>query len=77
MCRSILSLSKITHQLWRDHPFIQRNRTTERTVGVGVRGDRELGGGGWTKFEKKRGGVGNIGGGSSKNRAVSIHLSTM
>ena len=34
--------------------------TTERTVEVGVGGDREVGGGGgWTTFEK--GGIGNIG----------------
>ena len=46
MCRSILSLSKIAHYMWCDHPFNQRNRTTERTVGVGVGvgGDREVGG---------------------------------
>ena len=35
-CRSILSLSKIAHQMWHDHPISQRNRTTERTVGVGA-----------------------------------------
>ena len=46
MCRSILSLSKIAHQMWRDHPFGQRNMTTERTMGVGVGGDREVRGGG-------------------------------
>ena len=28
--------------MWRDHPFSQKNRTTERTVGVGVGGDREV-----------------------------------
>ena len=50
--RSILSLGKIAHQMWRDHPFSQRNRTTERTVGVGLGGDRKVGGRGWTKFEK-------------------------
>ena len=43
MCRSILSLSKIAHQMWCDYSFSQRNRTTERTVGVEVRGDREVG----------------------------------
>ena len=31
--------------MWRDHPFRQRNRTTERAVGVGVGGDREVGAG--------------------------------
>ena len=48
--------------MWRDHPFSQKNRTTERTVRVKVGGDREMGWGGveWTKFEK--GWVGNIGG---------------
>ena len=57
MCRSTLSLSKIAHQMWHDHPFSQRNRTTERVAGVG-----------WTKFGKRRG-LGNIGG-SSKNCGV-------
>ena len=37
--------------MWHDHQFSQRNRTTVGTVGVGVGGDRELGGGG-TKCEK-------------------------
>ena len=47
---SIISLSKKAHQMCWDHPFSQRNKTTERAVGVGVGGDRE----GWTKFVKKR-----------------------
>ena len=42
MCRSALSLSKIAHQMWRDHPFSQGNRTTEGLVGMGVGGDREV-----------------------------------
>ena len=29
--------------MWCDYSFSQRNRTTERTVGVEVRGDREVG----------------------------------
>ena len=29
----LLSLSKIAHQMWCDHPFSQRNKTTKRTVG--------------------------------------------
>ena len=41
-----IPLSKLTHQIWRDHPFSQRNKTTERAVGVGVGGDREVRGGG-------------------------------
>ena len=30
--------------MWWDPPFSQRNKTTERTVGVGVGDDREGGG---------------------------------
>ena len=53
MCRSIVPLSKITHQMWRDHPLSQRNKGKKSSwVGVWKRGR------GWTKFEK--GGVGNI-----------------
>ena len=44
--------------MWRDHPFSQRNRKTERTVGVEVGGDRKVWRGGWTKFEKGEGGGG-------------------
>ena len=51
MCGSILSLCKLPHEKWHDHPFSQRNRTTEKGGG----------GGGWPKFEK--GVVGNTGGG--------------
>ena len=36
-----LSLSKIAHQIWHNHPFSQRNNTTERAVWFGVGGDRE------------------------------------
>ena len=42
-----------------DHPFSQRNRTTERTVGLEVGDNREVGERGtrgWTKFETERGG---------------------
>ena len=43
--------------MWPNHPFSHRNRTMERTVGVGVGGDREWGGGGGLqkKIEKRRG----------------------
>ena len=44
--------------MWCDHPFAQRNKTTERAEGLEV-GEDMGGGGGWTKFEK---GGGNIGG---------------
>ena len=62
MCRSIISLSKIANQIWRDQPFSQRYKTTERAVG-GVGGGwgsvdcwrrkRKEGRGGWTKFENR------------------------
>ena len=56
--------SKIAHQMRRDHPFSQRNRITERTVGVEVGGDREVGERWLDKIWKRRG-VSNIGGSSS------------
>ena len=59
MYRSTVSLSKIICQMWRDHPFSQRNKATERAVGVEVGDENKIW---WTKFEKK--GVGNIGGSS-------------
>ena len=55
VCRSIISLSKIVYQMWHDHSFSQRNKTTERAVfsqrnktteravGVGLGGKRERG----------------------------------
>ena len=46
MCRFIILLSKIAHQMWWDQVFNQRNKTTERAVGLGVGGDREGGQGG-------------------------------
>ena len=57
MWRSIISLSKIANQMWPDHAFSQRNKTTERAVGVGETGERRRG---WIKFQKMK--VGNIGG---------------
>ena len=29
--------------MWHDQPFSQRNMTTDKTVGAGVGGDREVG----------------------------------
>ena len=65
--------------MWHDHPFSQRNRTTERLVGLQVGGDRGMGGGeGVGQNLEKGGGVGNIGGrGFSKNRGFSTPLPTM
>ena len=66
MYRFILSLSKITYQMQRDHPLSQRNMTTEKTMGTGAGGGREVGGvgggvegGAWTKLKKEWG----VGGG--------------
>ena len=56
MCRFILTLSKIAHQIWRDHSFSQRNRATERTVGVGVVGDKKVGERLGQNLKKKGGG---------------------
>ena len=36
--------------MWHDHPFSQRNRTTEKAVGMEVRGDREAGERGFDKI---------------------------
>ena len=44
--------------MWHDHPFSQRNMTTERAVVVGFGGDKEVGGR-MDNICKK--GVGNIG----------------
>ena len=37
----IISLSKITHQMWHDHPFSQKNKATKRASN----GGRGFGGG--------------------------------
>ena len=29
MCTSMISLNKIAHQMWRNHPFSERGKTTE------------------------------------------------
>ena len=36
MCRFIIILSIIAHQMWRDHSFSERNKTTEKAVGVEI-----------------------------------------
>ena len=61
-CRSILSLSKVIHQMQHDHPLSQRKWSTERTVRVRVGGDRGMGGRGWVaKNLKKKGRQYNMG----------------
>ena len=59
--RSIILLSKIAHQMWYDHSFSQRNKTSKIAVEVKI-GDNEKRG--WTKIRKY--GVGNIGGSSQQ-----------
>ena len=51
----------IAHQMWRDHPFSQRNRKTERRVRLEVGGDWEVWG---VALIWKRRGACNIGGSS-------------
>ena len=47
--------------MWCDHPFSQRNKITERAVGVWAGGDMER----WRVGEnEKKEGLGNIGGSS-------------
>ena len=53
--QTLVSLSKIAYQMWHDHPFSQKYKATERAVGVRV--DRETGGGGGEKNLKGGGGV--------------------
>ena len=50
MYRSMISLSKIAHQMWHNHPLSHRNKATEQWE-WGVGGNREKGGG--TKFENE------------------------
>ena len=61
MCRSIILLSKIAHQLWHDHPFSQRNRIKERARGGGWEGRMEA-----TRKQGKEGGGWGGGGGVKK-----------
>ena len=46
----------------RDHPLSQRNMTTEKTMGTGAGGGREVGGVGgvWTKLKKEGGRGGGL-----------------
>ena len=41
MCRPIISLDQITHQMLHDNPFSQRNQTTKRAGSAG----KDFGGG--------------------------------
>ena len=59
ICRSIISVSKIVHQMWCNHPFSQGNKTTKRVVWVGIGDNRERRGGSGQNLIK--GGLGNIG----------------
>ena len=44
MCTSMISLSKIAHQMWHGHPLSQRNKTTKWAMGVGLGSNRGRGG---------------------------------
>ena len=39
MYRPTIALSKITHQMWHNHPFSQKLKKSEIAVGVKVGGD--------------------------------------
>ena len=41
MCRSMMSVTKMAYQMWNDHKFSQRNKTTEGEAGVGA-GDGKI-----------------------------------
>ena len=41
--RSIISLSEIPHQMWHNHPFRQRNKTSKIEVEMKVGGNRKDG----------------------------------
>ena len=58
MCRPIISLSKIAHQMWRNHLFNQGSKKTESGVGVEVGCDREGGRGRVVGQNLKNGGGG-------------------
>ena len=62
--------------MWHDHSFSQRNRTTERTVGVAVRGGRVVGMGRVVGQNLKKEGVDNMGD-LHKTGGVSTFLPTM
>ena len=55
MCKSMI-LSRVTHQMWRNHPLKQWNKATKRAVGLEDIGGRGV----LVKIWKRR--VGNIGG---------------
>ena len=51
MCTSIISLSKIAHQVWHNHSFSQKKRLQKEQWGWGMKAEGK--GEGWTKFEKE------------------------
>lgn len=56
MCRFLMSLNKITHQVWRNHPSSQRNKKSSVRVKVGREGGGVVG----KNFKKRK--IGNSGG---------------
>ena len=59
MCRSILLLSKIAHQMWHDTHLAKEAGQQKKQLGWRLEVTEKWGRGGWTKF-----GVSNIGGSS-------------
>ena len=53
ICRSIRWIRKTVHQMWHNHPFSQRNNTTEGAVGLswGLEATGK-GGGGWQSSKR-------------------------
>ena len=43
MYRAIITLSKLTHQMWHNHPFSERNEKLKRAVWGEVGGNGERG----------------------------------
>ena len=67
-----MSLCKITHQMWHNHPFSQKNKATKRYWGIGL---CVYGGGGGGQNLKM--GVSNKGGGLYEIKSIRIPLPTM
>ena len=63
--RSIISWSLIAHQMWCNHPFSQRSKTTERIMGVGSEVTGKWGDKIWKRGVSNTGCLHKMGGGST------------